>query len=193
MLIQLFSFLVLVLSTITWACTSNTQEIIDNLCSDPLRFTALINEALNTPEISSQLSSSSHAVLSSISSENEYTIPFYNFILENYDFHKLGFDSEDPHYWNALINYPFRDFARQHVEQAQVIINQKVLPRHPFLSQVPFTFETTKFLDQFIPDLDCFLDQVAKNIFVENFYQILALENPPDPLQSPSPQSKEYI
>jgi len=182
MLIQYLSFLVFMLSSVTWVSSSDIQDITNNIIQighsdhpDPRQH---IDVALKTPAISTKLGSSSSAILSSISSANIHATSFYKFVLENYDFHKHGFDSEDPHYWNALINKPFRDFSHQYPEQAQVIINKIVLPHHPFLSQVPFTFQITDFLDQFIPDIDFFLDQVAKDIFAEQFSQILALENP---------------
>ena len=182
MLIQYLSFLVFMLSSVTWVSSSDIQDITNNIIQighsdhpDPRQH---IDVALKTPAISTKLGSSSSAILSSISSANIHATSFYNFVLENYDFQKHGFDSEDPHYWNALINKPFRDFSHQYPEQAQVIINKIVLPHHPFLSQVPFTFQITDFLDQFIPDIDFFLDQIAKNIFAEQFSQILALKNP---------------
>jgi ankyrin repeat protein len=137
----------------------------------------LIKEALDTPEISSKLSSSSHAILSSFSSKNEYTMPFYDFAIQNYDFNVFGFDSQDPQYWNAFINTPFREFSRNQPDQAQVIINKLVLPSHSFLSQVLFTFQTADFLDQFIPDIDIYLDKVAYTIFIQEFSQIFALQD----------------
>jgi ankyrin repeat protein len=121
----------------------------------------LIKEALDRPEISSKLSSSSHAILSSFSSKNEYTMLFYEFAIKNYDFNEFG----------------FREFSRNQPDQAQVIINKIVLPSHSFLSQVPFTFQTADFLDQFIPDIDIYLDKVAYNIFIQELSQILALED----------------
>jgi hypothetical protein len=40
-----------------------------------------------------------------------------------------------------------------------------------------FTFQTADFLDQFIPDIDIYLDKVAYTIFIQEFSQILALED----------------
>jgi hypothetical protein len=104
-------------------------------------------------------------------------MPFYEFAIKNYDFNEFGFDSQDPQYWNAFINYPFREFSRNQPDQAQVIINKIVLPSHSFLSQVLLTFQTADFLDQFIPDIDMYLDKVAYTIFIQEFSQILALED----------------
>ena len=186
MLIQYISVLVFVfvISPATWASSPNrenqesTVKLFDR--PDTIEFTPCINEALSTPEILSQLSSSSHALLSSFASQNEYAVPFYEFALENYDFLYYGFDSEDPVCLNALIKDTFWEFCRQHSDQAQLIINQIVIPNHPFLSQVHFTFKATGFLDpniNQIPDIEFFLDKVAKNIFALQFSQILDLEN----------------
>jgi hypothetical protein len=178
-LVKIVSFLVCLLFTVS--CASSSDDGAEVKVTVPFSQVdeALIKEALDTPEISSQLTSSSHAILSSIASKNDYTMPFYDFAVQKYKFHhKLQLDSEDLQYWNAFINYPFRDFSRQEADQVQDIINQIVLPNHPFLSQVPFTLHTAEFLDQFIPDIDVFLDKVAKDIFAQQFSQILALKDP---------------
>jgi ankyrin repeat protein len=175
MVIKYFSFLVLMLITVSWASSNDDGEEVTVPFSQVGE--ALIEEALNTSEISSLFTSSSHAILSSIASKNEYTMPFYDFAVQNYDFYELGFDSEDPQYWNAFINTPFRDFSSQQPDRAQEIINNIVLPSHPFLSQVPFTFQTAKLLGQLNPFIEVFLDKVAKDIFAQQFSQILALED----------------
>jgi ankyrin repeat protein len=156
---------------------SNRHSAEETTASFSLIAENLIKEALDTPDISSKLSSSSHAILSSFTSKNEYAMPFYDFAIKNYNFNGLGFDSQEPKYWNAFINCPFRKFSRNQPDQAQVIINKLVLPSHSFLSQVLFTFQTADFLDQFIPDIDIYLDKVAYNIFIQEFSQILALED----------------
>jgi hypothetical protein len=175
MLVKYGSFIVFLLITVSCASFSDYGE--DVAASFYQVGEALIKDALNRPEISSHLTSSSHAILSSIASKNDYTMPFYDFAVQNYDFHELGFDSEDPQSWNAFINTPFRHFSSQQPDRAQEIINKIVLPSHPFLSQVPFTFETAKFLGQFNPFIEVFLDKVAKDIFAQHFSQILALED----------------
>jgi hypothetical protein len=177
MLVKYVSFLVFLLITVSWASSNDDGEEIKAVSFSQVG-EALIKESLDTPEISSQFASSSHAILSSIASKNELAMSFYDFAVQNYDFHKLGFDSEDPQYWNAFINTPFRDFSSQEADQAQEIINKIVLPSHPFLSQVPFTFHTAEFLGQFILDIDIYLDKVAYNIFAKQFSQILALKDP---------------
>jgi hypothetical protein len=176
MVIKYFSLLVLMLITVSWASSNDDGAEVTVPFSQVGE--VLIKEALNTSEISSQFTSSSHAILSSIASKNELAMSFYDFAVQNYDFHELGFDSEDPQYWNAFINTPFRDFSSQEADQAQEIINKIVLPSHPFLSQVPFTFHTAEFLGQFILDIDIYLDKVAYNIFAKQFSQILALKDP---------------
>jgi ankyrin repeat protein len=170
---SLFSFLL-----ITMSCSSISDDGAEVTVPFSQVGEALIKEALDAPEISSQLTSSSHAILSSIASKNDYTMPFYDFAVQKYDFNYFGFDSEDPQSWNAFINIPFRDFSRQEADQAQMIINRIVLPSHPFLSQVPFKFHISEFLDQFIINIDFFLDKVAYNIFAQQLSQILALEDP---------------
>jgi hypothetical protein len=175
-MVKFVSFLVFLLITASRASSSDDSKEIAVRFSQVVQI--LIEEALNTPEISSQLSSSSHAILYSFSSQNVDTLPFYDFALRNYNFNELGFDSHDPQYWNAFINYPFRDFSRQQPDRAQLIINEIVLPRHPFLSQVPSTFQTTEFLGQFIPDIDIYLDKVAYDIFSQHFSRILNLDDP---------------
>jgi hypothetical protein len=172
MLIPYLSILIFTPIPVSWASYSEETSVSFFQIAQ-----ILIEEVFNTPEISSKLSSSSHAILSSFSSKNEYAMPFYDFAIKNYDFNGLGFDSQDPQYWNAFINYPFREFSRNQPDQAQVIINKLVLPSHSFLSQVPFTFQTADFLDQFIPDIDIYLDKVAINIFGQNLSQIHALED----------------
>jgi ankyrin repeat protein len=138
----------------------------------------LIKDALDKPEIASQISSSSRAILSSISSQNECTMDFYNFAIQKYGMNEFGFDPEDPQYWNFFIASTFHDFSSDHADQTQVIINEIVLPSHPFLSQVPCTIETADFLgNKFIFDIDVYLDHIAYNIFVQNFTQILTLED----------------
>jgi ankyrin repeat protein len=176
MLIKYFSFLVLLLITVSCASSNDDDEEIIAVSFFQVG-EALIEEALNTPEISSQFTSSSHAILSSIASKNEFAMSFYDFAVQKYKFHELGFDSEDPQYWNAFIDTTFRDFSSQQPDRAQEIINNIVLPSHPFLSQVPFTFQTAKFLGQLNPFIEVFLDKVAKDIFAQHFSQILALED----------------
>jgi hypothetical protein len=180
MLIQYVSFLVLLMITVS--CASSSDDGAEVTVSFSFSFSqvgeVLIDEALNTPEISSQLTSPSHAILSSIAAKNKYGMSFYDFAVQSYNFNKLGFDSQDPQYWNAFINYPFREFLCQQPDQAQVIINEIVLPNHPFLSQVPFTFETAQFFNQSFPDPDVFLDKVANNIFGQQYLEILSIENP---------------
>jgi hypothetical protein len=176
MLVKYFSFLVFLFITVSWASSNDDGAEVTVPFSQVGE--ALIEEALITPEISSQFTSSSHAILSSIASKNELAMSFYDFAVENYDFHKLGFNSEDPQSWNAFINIPFRDFSSQQPDQAQEIINKIVLPSHPFLSQVPFKLHTADFLNQFIINIDFFLDKVAYNIFAQQLSQILALEDP---------------
>jgi hypothetical protein len=153
MLIKYFSFLVLMLITVSWASSNDDGEEIMAV-SFFQAGEALIEEALDTPEISSQFTSSSHAILSSIASKNVFAMSFYDFAVQNYDFHELGFDSEDPQYWNAFINYPFRIFSRKQPDRAQLIINKIVLPSHPFLSQVAFTFQTAELLGQLNPFIE---------------------------------------
>jgi hypothetical protein len=170
---SLFSFLL-----ITVSCTSSSDDGAEVTVPFSQVGEALIKEALDTPEISSQFTSSSHVILSSIASINEFAMPFYDFAVQTYDFNYFGFDSEDPQSWNAFVNYPFRDFSRQEADQAQEIINKILLPSHPFLSQVPFTLHTAEFLNQMILDIDTYLDKVAKDIFIQQFSQILALEDP---------------
>jgi hypothetical protein len=172
MLIPYLSILIFTLIPVSWASYREETSVSFFQIAQ-----TLIEEALDTPEISSKLSSSSHAIISSFSSKNEYTMLFYDFAIQNYDFNGLGFDSQDPQYWNAFINYPFREFSRNKPDQAEDIINKIVLPSHSFLSQVPFTFQTADFLDQFIPDIDMYLDKVAYTIFIQEFSQILALED----------------
>jgi hypothetical protein len=170
---SLFSFLL-----ITVSCSSISDDGAEVTVPFSQVGEALIKEALDTPEISSQFTSSSHAILSSIAFKNDYTMPFYDFAVQKYDFNYFGFDSENPQSWNAFVNCSFRDFSHQRPDQAQAIINKIVLPSHPFLSQVPFTLHTADFLDQFIPDIDVFLDKVVKDIFAQHFSQILAIEDP---------------
>jgi hypothetical protein len=177
MLVKYISFLVFLLITVSWASSSDDDADKEIAASFYQVGEVLIKDALNTPEISSQLTSSSHAILSSIASKNEFAMSFYDFAVQKYKFHKLRFDSEDPQYWNAFINYPFRGFSRKQPDRAQEIIDKIVLPHHPFLSQVQFTFQTDEFLGQFIPDIDMCLDKVAYNIFAKHFSQILALED----------------
>jgi ankyrin repeat protein len=178
MLVKYGSFFAFLLITVSWASSS------DNGKDFAFQFSqvgeALIDEALNTPEISSQLTSSSHAILSSIATKNEYAMRYYDFAIQSYDFRNLGFDSVDPKYWNAFISYPFPDFSCQQRDQAQIIVNEIVLPHHPFLAQVPFRFHIADFLDQDqrIFDIDFFLDKVAYNNFSQEFSQILALDDP---------------
>jgi ankyrin repeat protein len=178
MLVKYVSFFVFLLMTVSWASSSDNGE--DFAFHFAQVGEALIDEALNTPEISSQLTSSSHAILSSIATKNEYAMRYYNFAVQSYDFRNLGFDSVDPKYWNAFISYPFREFSCQQRDQAQIIVNEIVLPHHPFLAQVPFRFHTADFLDQDqrIFDIDFFLDKVAYNNFSQEFSQILALDDP---------------
>jgi ankyrin repeat protein len=176
MLIKYFSFLVLLLITVSCASSNDDGEEIIAVSFFQVG-EALIKEALDTPEISSQFTFSSHAILSSIATKNEFAMSFYDFAVQKYKFHELGFNSEDPQSWNAFINIPFRDFSSQQPDRAQEIIDKVVLPHHPFLSQVPFTLHTDDFLGQFIPDIDIYLDKVAYNIFAKQFSQILALED----------------
>jgi ankyrin repeat protein len=176
MLLKFIFFLVCLLITVSCASsTHDNEEIASRFSQDG---EALIKEALDTPEISSQFTSSSHAILSSIAIKNEYALSFYDFAVQRYDFNYFGFDSEDPQSWNAFVNCPFRDFSSQQPDQAQEIINQIVLPSHPFLYQVPFKLHTADFLNQMILDIDTYLDKVAKDIFIQQFSQILALEDP---------------
>jgi ankyrin repeat protein len=176
MLIKYFSFLILLLITVSCASSSDDGEEIMAVSFSQVG-EALIKEALDTPEISSRLTSSSHAILTSIASKIELAMSFYDFAVQNYDFHGLGFNSEDPQYWNAFINIPFRKFSLKQADQAQLIIDKIVLPSHPFLSQVPFKLHTDDFLNQMILDIDTYLDKVAKDIFIQQFSQILALED----------------
>jgi hypothetical protein len=168
MLIKYVSFFASLLISVSCASTS------DDGAEVTVAGEVLIKEALNTPKISSQLTSSSHAILSSIASKNDFTMPFYDFAIQNYNFNCFGFDSEDPQRWNDYINNIFREFSSQQPDQAQIIMNKIVLPNHPFLSQVPFTFKTADFLG---PDIDVFLDKVAYNIFIQQFSQLLALKD----------------
>jgi hypothetical protein len=176
MLIEQVYLLVLLLITVSWASLIVDGEEIN--VNFPRLTEDLIEEALNTPEISSQLTFSSHAILSSIVTKNEYFRPFYDLAAQNYDISDFEFDSKDPKYWNAYMNHLFRDLSRQQPNQAQVIIKEIIIPHHPFLSQVSFTFQTDNFLNHFILDIDMYLDQVAKNIFFERYSQILILEDP---------------
>jgi hypothetical protein len=178
MLVKYGSLFAFLLMTVSWASSSDNGEDFAFQFSQVGE--ALIDEALNTPEISSQLTSSSHAILSSIATKNEYAMLYYNFAIQSYDFRNLGFDSVDPKYWNAFISYPFREFSCQQRDQAQIIVNEIVLPHHPFLAQVPFRFHTADFLDQDqrIFDIDFFLDKVAYNNFSQEFSEILALDDP---------------
>jgi hypothetical protein len=169
-------FIAFVLITVSWASSNEDGEDVAFCFSQVGE--ALIEEALSRPEISSQLTSCSHAILSSIATKNEYAMAFYHYAVQKYKFHDLGFNSEDPQYWNAFINTPFRKFTSKQPDLAQLIINEIILPSHPFLSQIPFTLHTADFLDQFIPDIDVFIDKVAYKIFIQQFSQILALENP---------------
>jgi ankyrin repeat protein len=176
MLVKCFYFLFSLLITVS--CSSSSDDGGEVNTSFSQAGQALIEKALNTPRIFSQLTTSSHAILSFIAIKNEYALSFYDFAVHRYDFNYFGFDSEDPQSWNAFINTPLRDFSHQEADQAQDIINKIVLPSHPFLSQVPFTFQTAEFLNQMIPDIDTYLDKVAKDIFIQQFSQILALEDP---------------
>jgi hypothetical protein len=175
MLVKIVSFLVCLLISVS--CSSISDDGAEVTVPFSQVGEALIKEALDTPEISSQLTSSSHAILSSIASKNEFAMPFYGFAVQKYDFDYFGFEPENPQSWNAFVNCSFRDFSRQEADQAQAIINKIVLPSHPFLSQVQFKLHTTDFLGHFIPDIDVFLDKVAKDIFAQQFSQILALED----------------
>jgi hypothetical protein len=109
MLIKYFSFLILLLITVSCASSSDDGEEIMAVSFSQVG-EALIKEALDTPEISSRLTSSSHAILTSIASKIELAMSFYDFAVQNYDFHELGFNSEDPQSWNAFIKIPFRVF-----------------------------------------------------------------------------------
>jgi ankyrin repeat protein len=177
MLVKYVSFLVFLLITVSCASYSNDDGEVIMAVSFSQVGEALIKEALDTPEISSRLTSSSHAILTSIASKIELAMSFYDFAVQNYDFHELGFNSEDPQNWNAFINIPFRKFSLKQADQAQLIIDKIVLPSHPFLSQVPFKLHTDDFLNQMILDIDTYLDKVAKDIFIQQFSQILALED----------------
>jgi hypothetical protein len=170
--IPFFAFLL-----ITVSCASTSYNGSEAAVQFSQVGEVLIKKALDAPEISSQITSSSRAILSSIAAKNEYVLPFYDFAVQAYNFYYFGFDSEDPQSWNDFINNPFRDFARMEPDQAQEIVNKIVLPHHPFLSQVPFTFKIADFLGHFIPDIDVFLDKVAYNIFIQQFSQFLTLED----------------
>lgn len=68
MLIEQVYLLVLLLITVSWASLIVDGEEIN--VNFPRLTEDLIEEALNTPEISSQLTFSSHAILSSIVTKN---------------------------------------------------------------------------------------------------------------------------
>ena len=189
MLIQSIFSPIFILAAVSCARYSDSEkiEITDHLSLfststqseklDQLQFRPFIDIALNTPEVSSQLDFFSHAILYSFYSSNIYTDCLYDFVLAEWDFSVFEFDLKDPLHWHALINFTFRDFARKYPEQAQIIVEKQVLPNHPFLSQVNYCFQITDFNNQFIPDMDVFLDKTAKNIFAQKFSQILNLEN----------------
>lgn len=184
MLIQYIFPLIFALSAASCAKSSDIKEIINQINASSqsdnlgqLQFTPLIDIALNTPKIFSQLDFCSSAILSAFSASNICTYPLYDFVLAEYDLNIFEFNPEDPHYWHALINFPFRDFARQNPDQAEIIIKKIVIPNHPFLSQVHYRFQIDDFNSQFIPDIDIFLEKTAKIIFAQQFSQIIALKN----------------
>jgi hypothetical protein len=64
---------------ITVSCSSSSDDGGEVNTSFSQAGQALIEKALNTPRIFSQLISSSHAILSFIVSKNEYALSFYDF------------------------------------------------------------------------------------------------------------------
>jgi hypothetical protein len=80
MLVKIVFFLVCLLITVS--CSSISDDGAEVTVPFSQVGEVLIKGALDTPEISSQLTSCSRAILSSIAIQNEYALSFYDFAVQ---------------------------------------------------------------------------------------------------------------
>lgn len=143
---------------------------------EPQEFVLLITEALETPRISSRLSPASLSIFRAFERDSESCRSFFNHIFIQDVCSRPIIMKQMPLFWSKLIDDRFYEFSLQDKVQAQIIIDQFVVPDHPFSNNIQTDLKVEFFLKDPSRSFDYFIQSAVEKSFTQSL-SLITLDN----------------
>lgn len=140
-------------------------------------FKTLLAEALENANIYRHFSPITLAILQAFQKDLDICRGFSSYICEKYpSLRNDQLKNSSKFFWPFIAGCYFLNFSREHPDEAVEIVNQVLIPSHPFAAELKDRFDVQNLSESF-PGLPLHFSRAVEKILSEQFHEIFIQES----------------